>query len=79
MAHIRQSRPDSGLGFQLKFLETFKLFHLRSEAARAAARSSTTTDAGPASPPGDQIAFVGSLISTGARRNPAAGGTNPGI
>ena len=23
MAHIRQSRPDSGLGVQLKVLETF--------------------------------------------------------
>ena len=25
MAHIRQSRPDSGLGVQVKFLTTFKL------------------------------------------------------
>ena len=23
MAHVRQSRPDSGLGFQIKVLETF--------------------------------------------------------
>ena len=25
MAHIRQSRPDSGNGFQVKFLRTFKV------------------------------------------------------
>ena len=25
MAHIRQSRPDSGFDFQVKFLETFKV------------------------------------------------------
>jgi hypothetical protein len=25
MAHIRHSGPDSGLGFQLKVLETFKV------------------------------------------------------
>jgi len=25
MAHMRQSRPDSGLGFQVKVLETFEL------------------------------------------------------
>jgi len=28
MAHIRQSRPDSGLGFQVKVLETFRFFPL---------------------------------------------------
>ena len=32
MAHIRQPRPDSGLGFQVKFLKTFQVFPLRSEA-----------------------------------------------
>jgi hypothetical protein len=32
VAHIRQSRPDSGLGFKVKLLKTFKLFHRRSEA-----------------------------------------------
>ena len=32
MAHIRQSRPDSSLGFVLK---TFSLFSLRSEAEKA--------------------------------------------
>ena len=31
-AHIRQSGPDSGLGFQVKGRETFKVFPLRSEA-----------------------------------------------
>jgi hypothetical protein len=31
MAHIRQSRPDSGLGFQVQVLGTMKLFLLRSE------------------------------------------------
>jgi len=25
-AHIRQSRPDYGLGFQVKFLKTFQVF-----------------------------------------------------
>jgi len=25
MAHIRQSRPDSGLGFQVKVLKTFQV------------------------------------------------------
>ena len=25
MAHIRQSRPDSGLGFQVKFVKTFQV------------------------------------------------------
>ena len=25
MAHIRQSRPDSGLGFQVEVLKTFKI------------------------------------------------------
>jgi len=33
MAHIRQSRPYSGLGFQVKSCELFELFPLRSEAA----------------------------------------------
>jgi len=32
MAHVRQSGPDSGLGFHLTVLETFTLFPLRSEA-----------------------------------------------
>ena len=32
MEHMRQSRPDSGLGFEVKVLETpFELFFLRSE------------------------------------------------
>ena len=34
MAHVRQSRPDSGLGFQAKVLKYLKLSPLRSEAAR---------------------------------------------
>ena len=25
MAHVRQSRPDSGLGFQIKMLATFEI------------------------------------------------------
>ena len=33
MAQTRQSRPDSGLGFQEKDLNIFKFFPLRSEAA----------------------------------------------
>ena len=32
MAHVRQSRSDSCLGFQVKVIETFQLFPLRSEA-----------------------------------------------
>jgi len=32
MAHIRQSRPDSGLGSQAKILKTLKLLLLRAEA-----------------------------------------------
>ena len=32
MAHTRQSRPDPGLGFQVKFLTIFELFPLCSEA-----------------------------------------------
>jgi len=35
MAHIRQSRPYSGLGFQVKFLKIFELFPLFSRAACA--------------------------------------------
>ena len=31
MARVRQSRPDSGLGFQTKSLYTFKVFPVRSE------------------------------------------------
>ena len=31
-AHIRQSRPHSGLGFQVKVLQTLQVFPLRSEA-----------------------------------------------
>jgi len=38
MAHMRQSRSDSGLGFQKKIIKSFKVFPLRSEAARAMAR-----------------------------------------
>ena len=34
MEHIRQSRPHSGLDFQVKDLETFELLPLRSEAVR---------------------------------------------
>ena len=30
MAHIRRSRPDSGVGFQVKVLQKFKLFPFRS-------------------------------------------------
>jgi len=33
MAHIRQSRPDSGLGFQAKVFKPFELSPLRSNAA----------------------------------------------
>ena len=33
MARIRQSRPDSGLGFQVKILEGLKVFPFRSAAA----------------------------------------------
>ena len=33
MAHIRQSRPDSGLGFQVNVLKPFEMV-LRSEAGR---------------------------------------------
>ena len=32
MAHKRQSRPDFGLGFQLKDLKPFELLYLRLEA-----------------------------------------------
>ena len=32
MAHVRQSRPDSGLGFQVQALEMFQLFFLDSDA-----------------------------------------------
>ena len=35
MAHIRQSRSDSGLGFQAKGLKRFEWFPLRSEETRA--------------------------------------------
>ena len=31
MAHTKQSRPYSGIGFQVKALETFNVFPLRSE------------------------------------------------
>ena len=34
MVHIRQSRPGSGLGFQVQVLESFKMFPLRSQAVR---------------------------------------------
>jgi hypothetical protein len=33
MAHIRQSRPDSGLDIQVKVLNTYELFPFRLEAA----------------------------------------------
>ena len=39
MAQVRQSRPDSGLGFQVKVLETFQGVPLFSEAARRCALS----------------------------------------
>ena len=32
MAHIRQSKPDSGLEFQVEVLQTFQIPPLRSEA-----------------------------------------------
>ena len=35
MAHIRQSMPDSGLGFRVQALKTFRLFPFRSEAVPA--------------------------------------------
>jgi hypothetical protein len=35
MEHIRQSRPDSGLGLQVKVPKPFKLFPLCSAAVRA--------------------------------------------
>ena len=31
MAHIRQSRPDSGLNFQVKVLKTFKMLPLQAD------------------------------------------------
>ena len=39
MAHLRQSRPDSGLGFQMKVLETIQVVLLRSEADRRRSRA----------------------------------------
>ena len=33
MARVRQSRPDSGLGFQVKVLQLFKVFLIGSEGA----------------------------------------------
>ena len=41
MAHVRQSRPGSGLGFQVKVLVFFKVFPLCSEAMRDAGRDPT--------------------------------------
>ena len=37
MAHVRQSRPDSGIGFQVKVLKTVQgvVFSLSSEAGTA--------------------------------------------
>ena len=32
MAHVRQFRPDSGLGFEAKVLKTFEVFPLLLEA-----------------------------------------------
>ena len=34
MAHVRQSRPDAGLGFQVEGLNTFQVVPLRLEVAR---------------------------------------------
>jgi len=39
VVHTRQSRPYSGLGFQVKVLRRFELFPLRSEAAQKKKRS----------------------------------------
>jgi hypothetical protein len=33
MAHVRKSRPDAGLGFQVKALKSLKVFSFHSEAA----------------------------------------------
>jgi len=57
MAHIRQSRPDSGLDFQVKVLKPLKVFLLRSEAVggerareRAKGREkASTSPVGPSS------------------------------
>jgi len=38
VAQIRQARPDSGIGFQVKVLIFFKLFPPRSEAGRLLVR-----------------------------------------
>ena len=34
-AHIRQSQPDSGLGFDVQVINTFEVFPIRSEAGLA--------------------------------------------
>jgi len=51
MAHTRQSRPDPGLGFQVKVLETFKLFPLRSEAVSTVSGDLKPMPGEPAFPP----------------------------
>jgi hypothetical protein len=42
MAYMRQSRPDSGSGFQLKVLKTLKIFPLRSAEGPEIPNSPTT-------------------------------------
>ena len=39
-----QSRPESGMGCQVKFLKTFKLFRLRSEAEESKETDNDDTD-----------------------------------
>jgi len=46
MAHTRQSRPDSGLGFQVKALKPFKLFPVRSEAVPEVTEMCSGSEAG---------------------------------
>ena len=43
MAHIRQSRPDSGLNFQIKVLETFSVVPF-TKLARAEGKERTTKE-----------------------------------
>ena len=43
MAHTRQSRPDIGLGFQVKFRKPSDWFPLRSDAAQNLSRRMTAT------------------------------------
>jgi len=46
MALIRQSRPEHGPGFQVKILQSFKLFPLRSEAGRGETRRFSEAERG---------------------------------